>query len=419
MTRWMRLAPVCLVMLMLLLVPGASAQGPCAIFRSWNQGDTLTAPDLTSSFVTLGQTNMEPSCLDSHGDDATQLQTTTDPYPSGTVSLPATLKDELERMRFVLKKLSGWSQWYTHTEQLAVPNFNWTFNGDHEIWGAGTSAAPTGWVLTGAGATVAKNTTAGQFKIGTASVSLTRAGTNLALQQQIDIIPGYGPIGFWQNKTVTLGKWVRATVASRARISIGDGVGIDHSAYHTGSSTLEFLTVTRTIAGSATELKISAVVDTGDTTAQFDGAVLVRGSAVSDFIPSGWRGRKTILVFGDTAAQAQNTTLFYSPSGVLPGGGELGAVFMVPYKGVARRLHTYMNGTVGGSGQTAVVTLRKPFGGGDTALTASIASGETSGTNTSSEVEYPAGTAISMKVALSATAGSLTPHTASEYEEIP
>lgn len=166
-----------------------------------------------------------------------------------------------------------------------VDSPNFTQNGDFEQWDAGTSAPPTGWVLQGAGATVAKNTTAGQFKYGLASAALTRAGADAFLYQLIDTTPGFGSVAVWKNKTVTFGAWVRATVASRARVFCNDGVGVNYSSYHSGGGVLEFITVTRTLDAASTFVQVGLSVDTGDTTAQFDGAVFVRGKYVADFIP--------------------------------------------------------------------------------------------------------------------------------------
>lgn len=166
-----------------------------------------------------------------------------------------------------------------------VDSPNFTQNGDFEQWDAGTSAPPTGWVLQGAGATVAKNTTAGQFKYGLASAALTRAGADAFLYQLIDTTPGFGSVAVWKNKTVTFGAWVRATVASRARVFCNDGVGVNYSSYHSGGGVLEFITVTRTLDAASTFVQVGLSVDTGDTTAQFDGAVFVRGNYVGDFIP--------------------------------------------------------------------------------------------------------------------------------------
>lgn len=379
-------------------------------------GQTLTASDLTSSFVTVGQSNMEPSCLDGLGDDASQYQANADPFPGGTESLPATLKDELERLRFVIKKLTGWSQWYKHSEQLAIPNFNWTFNGDQEIWGAGTSAAPTGWTLTGAGATVAKNTTAGQFKIGTASVAITRVGADATLHQDIDLISGFGPAARWQGKTVTLGKWVRATVASRARIQLNDGVGTTSSSYHTGSSTLEFLTATRTLDGAATRVRIQSSVDTGDTTAQFDGAILVLGSTVSDFIPSGWRGRKTILNFGTGVGQtvAAASDVFLSQREV---GGGAGQALPMPFKSVIRRMFT---GSTVAPGAAQTFTYTFATGASNTPITTTHSgASQVAANDVVNEKEIQVGNNVEVRVVTSAGA-AVTQHIAAvEVEEVP
>jgi len=43
----------------------------------------------------------------------------TNPYPASVASLATSLAGELERIRFIIKTLTGWSQWYAHTETLA------------------------------------------------------------------------------------------------------------------------------------------------------------------------------------------------------------------------------------------------------------------------------------------------------------
>lgn len=94
--------------------PASWAAGGCAIFRSWNTGEQLTASDLTTSFTVVGITNMIPTCLDDYSVDVTQMRSTTDPFPASVESQPTSLAGELERIRFVLKSLTGWSQWYSH-----------------------------------------------------------------------------------------------------------------------------------------------------------------------------------------------------------------------------------------------------------------------------------------------------------------
>lgn len=95
--------------------------GNCSIYRSWNTGDALTASDLTNSLTTVGVTNMTPQCLDDYSADSTQMQSVVDPYPSSVISLATSTAGELERLRYTIKKLSGWSQWYAHTEAPRKP----------------------------------------------------------------------------------------------------------------------------------------------------------------------------------------------------------------------------------------------------------------------------------------------------------
>jgi hypothetical protein len=169
---------------------------------------------------------------------------------------------------------------------IETPAFNNTnptnllSNGDFECWSAGTDEAPDGWTLTGSGASVAKETTI--IKMGSASAKVTRAGYNCSLNQAIHAVKG---IEYWKGRTIILGVWVYATVADRARIYIGDGVGASVSTSHSGGSGWEFLTITRTISSSATEVKIFCQVVTGDTSAYFDGAMCVEGSSAFAFSP--------------------------------------------------------------------------------------------------------------------------------------
>lgn len=96
----------------------AQSGGNCSIFRSWITGDSLTAGDLTSSFTTVGVTNMTQACIDGISDTVAGMQTTTDPYASETESLATSGAGELQRLRFVLGRVFGFSQWYKHTENV-------------------------------------------------------------------------------------------------------------------------------------------------------------------------------------------------------------------------------------------------------------------------------------------------------------
>lgn len=135
----------------------------------------------------------------------------------------------------------------------------------------GTSAAPTGHVLTGSGATVARESTI--IKQGTYSAAVARVGNDVSLYHDLPEFADY------LGKKVTIGFWVYATVASRARISISDGVGSGNSSTHSGVAGWERLTVTRNLDEAATRLRIECHVITGNTTAYFDGGFLAEGDS--------------------------------------------------------------------------------------------------------------------------------------------
>jgi hypothetical protein len=183
------------------------------------------------------------------------------------------------------------------------PNPNIIYNPSFEV-----GTPPTGWTATGAGATFTRSNT--QVKVGTYSGSLVRSGADCTIYS---VIPTYAS---YASKSVTLGMWVYATVASRARITINDGVGTTSSSYHSGTAGWEWLTVTRTIDASPTKLWAVGEINTDDTTAYFDWAVLNQGSA----LPS-----TGTLIYSDTASTFEDvsltvgTTYYYSGFGYSSG----------------------------------------------------------------------------------------------------
>lgn len=92
-------------------------------------------------------TNLNPLGIGAYSDTDTQMQTATDPFPSGT-SRPTSMGGELERIRYILDLIIGKTYWYEHpsitleslsTETPSIP--------------AGTvmifsqPAVPVGWTL--------------------------------------------------------------------------------------------------------------------------------------------------------------------------------------------------------------------------------------------------------------------------------
>lgn len=151
-------------------------------------------------------------------------------------------------------------------------------NGDFESWSAGTSSAPDGWTLYGAGASVARSTA---HKRGSYSACLTRSGADCSTYYQA--LGNAGGQDYIRSRTFTFGAWVYATVANRARLKATDGAGTYNSAYHTGGGAWEWLTLTVTADAAATALSCQFVVVTGDTSANIDGAILVEGGSCPAF----------------------------------------------------------------------------------------------------------------------------------------
>lgn len=161
--------------------------------------------------------------------------------------------------------------------QIRVPNLevNHLIGVDFEIWTAGASAAPDNWTAGGGGMSVARESTI--VKTGTYSAKVTRAGTDCDINQIItsDIYAG---------RTMTFGAWVYATVADRGRLILNDGVDSTYSSNHTGDSTWQFLTVTKTFSAAATRLYCGCGIGGGDTSAYFDNAICVEGSSIAGAI---------------------------------------------------------------------------------------------------------------------------------------
>lgn len=297
------------------------------------------------------------------------------------------------------------------------PTFSYVYNGDFRVWGAGTAAVASGWALSGAGATVARNTTAGQYAWGPAGLALTRVGTDCNVSQTVSNNVSYGPIASWRGKQIIAGMWVYATVASRARISISDGVTTNYSGYHPGDSTLRFLAVSMVVStGSPTGISIGAVVDTGNTTAVFSGATLAPGATLTDSVIS-YTPRKCVMDFHLQAGAtvAAGTTGFYHSAGADT--AEANAATPVPFKGVARNMYC-VSGGAPGVGQTYTYTLRKA--GADTTVTATISASAVSAQDTTNEVSYNAGQNMCVRVVASAGAASTGGvGVYLEYEEVP
>jgi hypothetical protein len=151
-------------------------------------------------------------------------------------------------------------------------------HGDFDYWTNGAAYAPDSWTLSGSGASVAREGTI--IKLGTYSVKVTRSGADCNIYQYGHTERG---INYWKGRTVSLGCWVYATVASTTRVSISDAVDATYSSYHTGNSIWQWLSLTHTMNASATRMQISLEVNTTNTSGYFDGAIAVEGNSVFSF----------------------------------------------------------------------------------------------------------------------------------------
>ena len=155
----------------LILPDRAHAVGNCAVFRSWSTGDTVTAADLNASFLQAATTNGTPTCVDDYSTDLAQMRLNTSPGGVGSESLATSLAGELERLRYVVKNVFGWAQWYSLSD-IDLGSKNVTTTGT--ITGAGFGG---GTVTVANGGTGRTTLTSGSYLKGngTGQVSLQAA----------------------------------------------------------------------------------------------------------------------------------------------------------------------------------------------------------------------------------------------------
>lgn len=295
--------------------------------------------------------------------------------------------------------------------------YNWTpFNADDRVWGSGVAVAKTSWTSYGAAGAYAKNTTAGQFMGGPAGSTITRAGTDCGQYQDIDTVPQWPALAFWKGLTVTWGRWVYATVANRARISIDDGVTTTYSTYHTGNSALQFLTVSKALAAGATRVRLADQVDTGNTAGVFSGGAFVIGSAVANTQPPAWQGRKCMFANSSGAATSTAAATQYLNWGAITA-TETSAIIGVPFKCAGRNLTAVCDAAAGG-GQTFTYTVR--VSGASSALTCQTAGGaNVSSADVTHETVFSKLENITFQVVSSAGASTPAHRCALELEEVP
>ncbi len=171
--------------------------------------------------------------------------------------------------------------------QEAIGLTNLAKNDTFIIWPAGDTSAPA--YFTNSGSTLARcgnglsDTTR---KVGPFCVSLTNAGT---MYQEVLDSGVWSVADQFEGLEVSLGCWVKSSIASHARIQITDSATTTSSSYHTGGGSWEWLTVTHTVSASASYLRFQFNVASNGT-AYFSGPNFV----LSDQEPTRWRPAPTI-----------------------------------------------------------------------------------------------------------------------------
>lgn len=205
-----------LALAVLLCAPAVEAAGPCAIFRSWGTGDFLTASDLTASFTQVGVTNMIVTCVDDYSTDATQMRLNTSPGTVGAESLPTTLGGELERLRYVLKNVFGWAQWYELTN-LNLGSKNLTTTGT--LGGASLSLTTPLPVASGGTGAATLTSNGVLYGNGTSAVQITaQGGSNTVLTANA------GAPAF--SATPTLTSLTTTGVVNATTLNVGTGTAV-------------------------------------------------------------------------------------------------------------------------------------------------------------------------------------------------
>ena len=252
---------------------------------------------------------IDPEKIDDTSETTTEQDATSDPYVGDTQTLATDLEGEVQQLRFQIEQIlqnylgaSSTSNWYTDPVFKYDTQFgNLLEGGSFEVWPAGTSAVPEGWMLGGVDTAVAREGTI--VKHGSYSAKVTRANATSFFQVG-DNVSSMGETTYIQGRTFTFGEWVYASAASTARLIIGDGVANTYSSYHTGGSNWEWLTVTRTCAGAASQFQVGGVIDVNSEVVYFDGATLVEGSLSAAFSehPRDFPIQSKVIAFSRTAA---------------------------------------------------------------------------------------------------------------------
>jgi len=152
-------------------------------------------------------------------------------------------------------------------------------NGSFEEWASGL---PTYWMLAGAGASIAKDTT--NFYLGVAAAAVTRAGADATLRQSV-LNQTLG-LAYLKGKTVSAGVRVRKGAGALVRLGIDDGVSVEWSGHACHVDAWELVGVLAIVSKAATKLDLVIEFAGANVQSQVDAATLTEGEAVPAFTPN-------------------------------------------------------------------------------------------------------------------------------------
>jgi len=79
--------------------------------KTWVDSEYLVASDLNGEFDNI-LNNMTPSGVDDASETDTAMRATADPYSGGAISRPTDLLGEIQRLRYMVQRMTGMGYWY-------------------------------------------------------------------------------------------------------------------------------------------------------------------------------------------------------------------------------------------------------------------------------------------------------------------
>ncbi len=87
--------------------------------KTWIAGQTLTASDLNAEYDNI-LSNLDPTGIDDESATNAAAQATKDPYAGASLIKAVSLEEELQQIRYILKQITGQSQWYIDADTVSA-----------------------------------------------------------------------------------------------------------------------------------------------------------------------------------------------------------------------------------------------------------------------------------------------------------